>query len=173
VAQDSGPVRKVGTLQPNQGIERELGTGQIDEYAIEVIAGRFVRLVARQMGVDVLVTVLDPAGKTFLQADRRNGRFGPEAASFVAEVTGEYRVRVSNGSGPAGRYRMESLESREPTAADRKRIEAERAECQAAQDNQPQHARGPAFTGSNSLSAPVRSGTTWGTPMKRLSASTE
>ena len=131
VAQDAGPVRAAGKLELHRVIERELGPGQTDEYTVEVKAGQFVRLVARQMGVDVAVTVLDPLGKTLLEADRVNGAFGPEAASFIGETSGEYRVRVSSGSGSAGRYRMEFPELRKPTAARRSRIEAERVEFQA------------------------------------------
>ena len=135
VAQDTGPVRPAGKLELHGVIQRELAPGQTDEYTVEVRAGQFVRLVARQMGVDVSVTVLDPLGKTVLEADRPNGEFGPEAASFIGEISGEYRARVSSGSDSAGRYRMELLESREPTDADRGRIEAEKMEFQAARES--------------------------------------
>src|ERR1039457_2413279 len=134
VAQSAAPVRVVGQLKSHRVIERELKPGQTDEYTVKVKAGQFVRLVVRQMGVDVAVTVLDPLGKTVLEADRTNGAFGPEAASFIGESAGEYRVRVSNGSESTGRYRMESLDTRQPTEADRSRIEAETAEFQAARE---------------------------------------
>src|ERR1035441_7931732 len=117
IAQDSRPVRAVGKLEPHRLIEGELGPGQTDEYTVEMKAGQFVRLVARQMGVDVAVTVLDPLGKTVLEADRVNGAFGPEAASFIGETSGGPRVRVSSGSVTTGRYRMEFPELRKPTAA--------------------------------------------------------
>src|ERR1039457_6630285 len=136
VAQDAGPVRAAGKLEPHRVIERELAPGQTDEYTVEVKAGQFVRLVARQMGVDVAVTVFDPLGKTVLEADRLNGAFGPEAASFIGETSGEYRARVSSGPGSAGHYRMELLELREPTEADRSRIEGERVEFQATRESQ-------------------------------------
>ena len=134
VAQSAAPVRVVGQLKSHRVIERELKPGQTDEYTVKVKAGQFVRLVVRQMGVDVAVTVLDPLGKTVLEADRTNGAFGPEAASFIGESAGEYRVRVSSGSESTGRYRMESLDTRQPTEADRSRIEAETAEFQAARE---------------------------------------
>ena len=134
VAQDAGPVRAVEKLEPHRVIERELGPRQTDEYTVDVKAGQFVRLVAWQMGVDVAVTVLNPLGKTVLEADRLNGAFGPEAASFIGEISGEYRVRVSSGSTSTGRYRMELMELREPTEADPSRIEAERVEFQATRE---------------------------------------
>ena len=135
-AQPAGPVLTVGELQLHRAIERELAPGQTDEYTVKVASGQFVRVVARQMGVDVAVAILDPQGKTVAEADRMNGAFGPEAASFIGETAGEYRVRVSSGSEAAGRYQMELLESREPTEADRNRIEAERAEFQAGREHQ-------------------------------------
>ena len=129
--QNADTVRAVGKLELHRVIERQLGPGQTDEYRIGVAGGQFVRLVARQMGVDVIVTVLDPRGKTVLEADRLNGVFGPEAASWVADISGQYLVRISSSSPTAGRYDMELVEQREPTAADRSRIEAERAGWQA------------------------------------------
>src|ERR1035438_6487064 len=131
VAQDAGPVRAVGKLELHRVIDRELGPGQTDEYTVEVAAGQFVRLVARQMGLHVVATVLDPLGKTVLSTERANGAFGIDAASFIGEIAGEYHVRVSAGSGSTGRYQMEFVELREPTEADRSRIEAETVEFEA------------------------------------------
>jgi hypothetical protein len=136
IGQTIGPVRTVGRLEPHQAIERELGTGQTDEYAVAVTAGEFVRVVAQQMGVAVVVRVLDPLGMTVLVAHRPNGAFGPEAVSFIGGTTGEYRIRVSSVSSSVGRYRMEFAELRDPTELDRRRIEAERTESQADRDRQ-------------------------------------
>ena len=130
VAQTSSPVRAAGKLKLHRVIGRKPAKGQIDEYRLEVAAGQFVRLVARQMGVDVILQVLNPLGKPLLVMDRTNGKFGPEAVSFIGDRDGEYRVRVQNVSG-TGRYRMELLEQRAPADADRSRVEAERLEFQA------------------------------------------
>ena len=135
-AQNASPVRAAGDLRLHQSIERDLGPGQTDEYRVHAPAGQFFRVVARQMGVDVVVTVIDPSGKTVVEADRMNGAYGPEAASWIGEISGEYRVRVSSGSTKAGRYRMEFPESRQQTGADPSRIEAETAGFQAARERQ-------------------------------------
>ena len=155
--QNASSVRPVGKLQPHRAIERKLGKGQTDEYKAEVRAGQFARVVARQMGVHVGVTVLDPLGRTVLEANRPNGAFGPEAASFIGEIPGEYRIRVSSGSGSAGRYRMEFQESREPTEADRSRIEAERVEFQAERES---HA-GTGEAKLRSIESYERAGSIW------------
>ena len=135
LAQDTTSIRKVGTLQLHRPIGREIANGQTDEFAINVPAGRFVHLVARQMGADVGVKILDPQGKTLLEADRTNGEFGPEAVSFIGEIAGDYRILVS-GSQATGRYQIELLESRQPNDADRMRIAAETAEFQAGRETQ-------------------------------------
>jgi len=122
-------------LELSHPIERDLAPRQTDEYVLQVTAGQFARVVARQMGVDVAVTVLDPLGKTIVTADRENGEFGPEVVSFIAETAGEYRIRVASGSEAPGRYRMELLDLREPAAEDRSRIEAERTEFQAGHEH--------------------------------------
>ena len=101
IGQSTGTVRAVGRLEPHQAIERELGTGHTDEYTVEVTAGQFVRVVAQQMGVDVIVRVLDPLDRIVVEADRPNGAFGPEAASLIGEAAGKYRIRVSSGSSTA------------------------------------------------------------------------
>jgi hypothetical protein len=59
IGQDAGSVRPVGKLEPHGVVERELATRQTDEYTVAVTAGQFVRLMARQMGVDVARAVED------------------------------------------------------------------------------------------------------------------
>src|SRR5580658_10000319 len=136
VGQDARPVRVVGNLKLHRVVKGTLPTGQTDEYTVHVKSRQFIHLVARQMGVDVAVTIVEPAGKTILEADRPNGAFGLEAASFIGQISGVYRVHVANGSEPAGPYQIELMDSRKPTKADRSRIEAETAEFQAARESQ-------------------------------------
>lgn len=126
-------VRAAGKLELHGAMERELPPNAADWYIVEVSAGEFVRLVAQQMGVHVVVKVVDPRGKTVAEALRPNGGFGPQAASFIGEKAGKYRVLVSLDSGSGGRYRIEIVDAREPTDADRKRVEAEKTGALASQ----------------------------------------
>lgn len=135
-AQSTIPARHAGTLQLGHPADHELQAGQTDEFLLNVKAGRFVRVVARQMGVDVAVKILDPDGKTIHEVDRPNEAFGPEAASFIGSKGGTYRIQVSSNPFSSGRYQMEWLEMREPTAADQSRIEAENLELQAEREDE-------------------------------------
>jgi tetratricopeptide (TPR) repeat protein len=124
-------------LKLHDTIERQFAPGRTDEYTISVAAGQFVRVVAWQMGVDVVVTVVSPVHEILLQANRLNGAFGPEAASFIGEIPGTYSIQVSSVAGlSGGRYRMEFQEARAPVEADGSRIEAERAEFEAGRASQ-------------------------------------
>jgi CHAT domain-containing protein/tetratricopeptide (TPR) repeat protein len=156
IAQDA-PVHSIGRLQLHRAIDRELAPGQDDEYTVDVTAGRFVRLVARQMGVHVGVKIMDPRGKIIVDADRPNSALGPEAVSFIGETSGEYRGRVSNSLGSGGRYQIELLESRQPARADARRIEAERAEFLATRESQ----AGARETRLHSIELYQRAGSLW------------
>src|SRR5579872_92806 len=120
--QNARPAQAAGTLDLHHAVERELGPGQTDEYELDTNAGQFVRLVVWQKGVDVIITIVDPSGKKVLEADRPSGEFSPEAASFISRKSGNYRVQVQGWSESAakGRYTIEWLESRKPTARDRR-----------------------------------------------------
>jgi CHAT domain-containing protein len=125
IGQVASSVRSAGKLELHGVIERELAAGQTDEYTVDVTAEQFVRVLARPAGGDPLA-ILDPLGKTVLETDV----FSPEAQSFIADVSGRYRVRVSKGTGSTGIYHLELVDLREATEADR-RTEAKRTEDQA------------------------------------------
>jgi CHAT domain-containing protein/Tfp pilus assembly protein PilF len=114
-------------LSVRQPVNRELGPRRTDSFIIEAKAGQFAHLVARQNGVDVVVTVVDPAGKTVISADSPNSAFGTEPASFLAAANGSYMVKISKAprSTETGHYELELLDLRTPTDADRTLIQAQ------------------------------------------------
>jgi CHAT domain-containing protein/Tfp pilus assembly protein PilF len=121
--------RQAGKLQLHQPVTRELGPGQTDVFTIDVLAGQFVNIVAEQQGLDVILIVAGPNGKRLLAADSANFEWGPEPASWIAQQTGIYVVKVLRAGGSAGKgsYRLELTGLHRPRRADRRRIEAERA----------------------------------------------
>jgi CHAT domain-containing protein/Flp pilus assembly protein TadD len=123
----SATVRQAGQLQIHRPFERELGPGQADVFTVDMAAGQFAHVVAEQQGVDVVVTVLSPDGKLIMRADSPNFELGPEPASWIARSPGTHRVAVSKSqrSAETGRYQIELADLREPSAADRARIDAE------------------------------------------------
>jgi hypothetical protein len=100
-------------------IERQLGAGQSQTFTITVDENTLVQLVVDQQGIDVIVRIATPDGKTLPDFDTPNGNQGPENVSFVALTAGAYRITVSplNESGdlPTGRFQIRVIEQREAT----------------------------------------------------------
>ena len=57
------------TLQVGTPIERTLGPSQSQDFTITVEENTFVQLVVEQRGIDVIVRVLSPEGKTIGEFD--------------------------------------------------------------------------------------------------------
>ena len=105
-------------LQLGSPIERELQPGQTHEFTVELQENNFIQLVVEQNGIDVIVKVFSPAGKSLGEFDTPNGAEGPEHVSFVAVASGSYRVSV----GPldpkgttTGNYQIKIIEVRKAT----------------------------------------------------------
>jgi hypothetical protein len=73
-----------------------------------------------QRGIDVVVRVVSPAGKTLGEFDSPNGTEGPENVSLISATAGVYRIDVSPlGDGEEvvpGRFEIRILELRAATA---------------------------------------------------------
>jgi WD40 repeat protein len=126
VAPPQTTVRQAGALELHHPVERDLGANQADRFTVDAMAGQFLRVVAEQKGVRVMVRILDPEGKMLVTADRGNGTSGTEAASAIAPRSGAMRIQVeSSPAAASGRYVIELTDLRDPTDRDRRRIEAE------------------------------------------------
>src|SRR5215217_4423204 len=106
------------TLQLGMPIERTLGLGQVHEFTIKAEENNFVQVVVDQRGIDVIVRVFSPVGKSLGEFDSPNGADGPENVSFVATAPGTYRVSVGPldpNNTTEGRYQIRLLELRQAT----------------------------------------------------------
>jgi CHAT domain-containing protein/tetratricopeptide (TPR) repeat protein len=111
--------------------ERELPTGTVDVYEIDLDAGQYLHFQADQRGVDVLVDVIAP-GRRLFKADSPNGSCGPEDVHVVAESTGHYRLGVAAvKAGALGRYLAQIVALRPASLADRERAAAQLAAAEA------------------------------------------
>ncbi|HEV3255103.1 MAG TPA: tetratricopeptide repeat protein, partial [Candidatus Acidoferrales bacterium] len=121
--------RLVGILEPGKPVERELQGGQTDTYTIELKAGQFLHVIAEQKGIDVVLQLIGPDGKTIVEADSPNGAWGPEPASLIADTSGTFVARVKSFSetSTSGKYQITVTDLRLPRPEDEKRIAAERA----------------------------------------------
>lgn len=106
------------TLQVGTPIERTLGPGQTQEFAVTAEENSYIELVAEQRGIDVLVRVSSPGGKNLGEYDTPNGPEGPELVSFVATAAGSYRITVSpldSADQTTGSFEIKLLEVRPAT----------------------------------------------------------
>ncbi|HKE56108.1 MAG TPA: tetratricopeptide repeat protein, partial [Pyrinomonadaceae bacterium] len=103
---------------------------------MSISAGQYARLVVDQKGIDVVLELLGPDGKPLVEVDNNlSGTRGMEVVSLVAEVSGDYllKVRSLEQSAAAGRYELRVDELRVATDADRRSVAAERSYCAGAQ----------------------------------------
>lgn len=105
-------------LQLGSPLERELQPGQQHEFTVDLQENNFIQLVVEQRGIDVIIKVFSPAGKSLGEFDTPNGAEGPEHVSFVAVAAGNYRVVV----GPldpkgttTGKFEIKMVELRKAT----------------------------------------------------------
>src|SRR5262245_750135 len=114
-------------LELGRPLERMIGGGETQRYRIALNPGSYLRVAITQQGIDVVVTVLDPAGRKVARIDRPSGAYGLENVSVIAEAAGDYTIELRAAlkfAAPA-RYLLTATEMREATAEDRRRVVAE------------------------------------------------
>src|SRR5262245_43446649 len=79
-------------LEPGKPTEREIACGQSHVYPIKLSAGQFMRVVAAQKGIDVVIAIADPDGKEIWEANLSNNFGGWDSLSYEAAAAGEYQV---------------------------------------------------------------------------------
>jgi hypothetical protein len=106
------------TLQQGTPIERTLGPAQVHTFTVDLQENSYVQLVVEQRGVDVVVKVASPSGKSLGDFDSPNGNDGPENVAFVALAAGSYRIMVQpldSSAATEGHYEIKILELRKAT----------------------------------------------------------
>jgi len=105
-------------LQLGTPIERQMRGAEVHIFSLTLEENQFVQLVVEQRGIDVVVRINSPAGKTLGEFDTPNGDNGPEDVSFVAITPGIYHITVTplNREAPdAGKYEIKLIEVRQAT----------------------------------------------------------
>jgi len=104
------------TLQQGTPIERPLKPGQTQEFTLNLTENTFVQIQVEQRGIDAIVKVFAPNGKSVGEYDSPNGADGPEHVAFVAAATGPYLISVSPfnpNDTAAGQIEIRIVEMRE------------------------------------------------------------
>ncbi len=117
---------------PGQELERFFETRTPHRYTVDLAAGEFVEFLVEQRGIDVAVTVREPAGELYSRTDSPNGQQGSERVVLLAEDAGRYRIEVVPLAGNAeGSYGVGIATRRPASPRDRKLVTAARIFAQA------------------------------------------
>jgi CHAT domain-containing protein len=130
--------QRTTSLTRGAAVDRQITGGEAHEYRLSLAAGEFAGLTVEQRGIDVVIQVLDPAGKPIAEFDAESRKQGRELAGVVADPAGNYSLRIKpvySRQAP-GHYEIRLAEVRAATAADRARFASHKlaGEASARQD---------------------------------------
>jgi hypothetical protein len=115
VGAQTGP----SSLRLGDAVERTIKRGETHAFNVSLKPDQFLQVVVDQRGIDVVVRVFSPSGKSLGEIDSPNGTSGPENVSVVSETSGAYRIDVATleqqGTPASGRYEIRILELRTAT----------------------------------------------------------
>src|SRR4029077_14338858 len=72
------------SLLKGNPIERKIKLGQIQSFGVTLDRDEYLKLIVDQRGIDVVINVASPEGKSIGRFDSPNGSEGPEDVSFVS-----------------------------------------------------------------------------------------
>jgi CHAT domain-containing protein/Tfp pilus assembly protein PilF len=121
--------KEISVVAAGQSLERSLAGGETHALLVMLAGGQYLKVVATQRGIDVVLKLFAPGGQKLVETDSLNATQGPEAASVIAQEPGAYRIEISSpGKGvPSGSYQATIEIVREATEQDRQWIEAQKA----------------------------------------------
>lgn len=117
-------------IKRNRPIVRELKGGEAHDYRIRLKQGEYAHLVVEQRSIDVIVGVMDTAGKSLGDFDSPTGLGGTEQVRFIADAAGEYRIvaRALKTEAYGGSYEVKIAAIRKATAQDKRLCAAIKAQ---------------------------------------------
>jgi hypothetical protein len=89
------PSRDTGSLQSGLPISRTLNRGQSHRFTLALERDQFAKITVDQRGIDVVVRVYSPDGKSLGEFDSPNGANGPEIVPVVGVAPGTFSVEVA------------------------------------------------------------------------------
>jgi CHAT domain-containing protein/Tfp pilus assembly protein PilF len=113
--------KKIPKLRKSRPISSGLVMGQERAYRIELDAGKFLKVIVEQKGIDLTAEVSGPDGKQVMEFDSDSKLQGTEEVALVAEAKGDFRLilRSKQYGTPVGSYKIRIEELRDATEADR------------------------------------------------------
>jgi CHAT domain-containing protein len=116
------------TLGVGNPVEGKIHGGERHNYQLTLEAKQYLQLEVVQMGVDVSITLFDPANKKVAESALPHGPNGPETITTVVAAAGTYRleVRTARPDAPLGRYRARVVQLHTAAQMDADTTAAER-----------------------------------------------
>lgn len=115
-------------LELGKPVERELAGGQSHKYTLTVAANQYLRLLARQYGVDIMLDIFDSTGRKLVdEYDNTGSGSGIETFALITSEAGKctVEVRTVQKTAAPGRYTIVLTDLRSPSDKDRLDSEAE------------------------------------------------
>jgi CHAT domain-containing protein/Tfp pilus assembly protein PilF len=111
-------------------LTRDMQTGEVHRYSIELHAGQYLQVLVEQQGVDVVQTLRGPDGAVVLETDSPAGFLGADPLAAIAPREGTYELSLKADAvavPPRGRYELRVEAIRDPTSTDLLRVRAVQA----------------------------------------------
>ncbi|MBX7222236.1 MAG: tetratricopeptide repeat protein [Blastocatellia bacterium] len=124
---DQEPQPTDSSLSPGGAVLKAMKGGESHSYPLTLKANDFLQAIVEQKGLDVVVRLIGPDGKTVQEVDHPNRMQGSEPLSYIAEQAGTYRLEVAAvaATAPPGKYELKLEALRMATDQDRATIEIE------------------------------------------------
>ena len=117
------------SLRPGTPIERSINRSDSHTYTITLGDEEYLQFAVLQRGIDLIVRVTSPGGKSLGDFDTPNGVDGPENVAIVSVEGGIYHISVAaldpKGDSDGGTYEIRTLEIRKATEQELKIAKSE------------------------------------------------
>jgi CHAT domain-containing protein/Tfp pilus assembly protein PilF len=127
--QDPKDPSEITLLEQGKAIEREIKGGESHTFQVNLSAGQFLNAAVEQNGIELGVTIFDPANKELIDIKMWKCNVGRAPINWIADGTGTYRLKVypTNKEANTGRYSIKVEEIRTAGDEDRIRVSAQAA----------------------------------------------
>ncbi len=97
-----------GVLAPSVPVRHRLAANEVHEYRLELAAGQALKVAGAQIGIDLTLELLDPAGTALIEVKDWVQVGGSEMLVWITQKEGDYRLKVStdNPSSEPGDYEL-------------------------------------------------------------------
>lgn len=108
------------TALSNDLLEKQIAGGQKHTYSVHLEHDQFLFLDVQQLGVDVVIQLIDSQGKLQIETNAPDLAFGTEPFYWIAEKNETYKIEVKTAEPSAknGRYTIRVAELRAAKDAD-------------------------------------------------------